>query len=554
MMRHLLLSLGALLLCGNALATSGFSAGSGSDPVASTLGTVSVDRWPGQPGWTGAVVTRAKSHPSDSSDHQQVIIGHNFKLEEGETQNSDLVLIGSQAEIRGTVNGDVVLVGSGATIQGTVNGDLVSVASKVNVEAGATINGDYVTFLSSGRKDDSVHVNGDQVQMDFLSPGMLQGFHHWFAHTVLLLRPMSLTSGISWFFCLASLASCLAVGFFLPRPVAETSQIIQERAPASVLAGIAVVPATAFLCFLLLLTVIGILAIPLVLGAVLVFSAIGNTALFQLIGKKIAPHLGRGNRAAGSGTPAGAAASSPPSPDHSAALPDPRRPDYAPLGWICVGAVVCWILYLIPVIGFLASTAVFLVGLGAFTIYLLERTRPRTVPATPLSAHQGGPVPGPLASPVIPPVGTAPAAPPVGALPVTPPAGHSPAASVTPAEMPAEFLPRLLANLIDIVLLYTVLNTVHLTRYTLILWALYRFGMYVWRSATLGEIILGLQVRRQDGGLLSNDTGTSALRALASLISLLPLGLGFIWILFDPQKQAWHDKISRSYLVRTPAR
>ncbi len=536
MKRRLFSGLGILLLCGNALATSGFSIESRSHSVPSTLGTVSVDRWNDQASWIGAVVTRAKSHRSDASNHQQVIIGHNYKLEEGEAQNSDLVLIGAQAEIAGNVNGDVVLVGSSATIRGTINGDFVSVASKVNLETGATINGDYVTFLSSGRKDESIHVSGDQMQMDFLSPGMLQGIHHWFAHTVLLLRPMSLTSGISWFFCLVSFASCIAVGFFLPRPVAETGQIIQERAPAAVLAGIAIVPAAAFLCFLLLLTLIGILAIPLVLGAVLVFSAIGNTALFQVIGKKMAPHLGRGSVEA-PGTQPVTTATPPPTPSGhlSAVQPDLQRPDYAPLVWICLGAIICWVLYTIPVIGFLASTAVFLLGLGAFTIYLVERTRPKGVPTTSPSAHQGEPQPGSLA------------------LPVAPPVGASPAASVTPAEIPAEFWPRLLANIIDIVLLYTVLNTVHLNRYTLILWALYRFGMYVWRSATLGEIILGLEVRRHDGGLLTRDTGTSALRALASLISFLPLGLGFIWILFDPQKQAWHDKISRSYVVRTPA-
>jgi uncharacterized RDD family membrane protein YckC len=65
----------------------------------------------------------------------------------------------------------------------------------------------------------------------------------------------------------------------------------------------------------------------------------------------------------------------------------------------------------------------------------------------------------------------------------------------------------------------------------------------------LGEIVLNLRVEKLDGGSLINDYGTAIVRALASLLSLLPLGLGFLWILFDPQRQTWHDKISGSVVV-----
>lgn len=39
-------------------------------------------------------------------------------------------------------------------------------------------------------------------------------------------------------------------------------------------------------------------------------------------------------------------------------------------------------------------------------------------------------------------------------------------------------------------------------------------------------------------------------RLLAMLLSLLPLGLGFLWALFDDDNLAWHDRLSGTYLRR----
>ena len=37
------------------------------------------------------------------------------------------------------------------------------------------------------------------------------------------------------------------------------------------------------------------------------------------------------------------------------------------------------------------------------------------------------------------------------------------------------------------------------------------------------------------------------IRALSSVLSLIPLGLGSIWILFNRDLAAWHDKVSETY-------
>jgi len=44
----------------------------------------------------------------------------------------------------------------------------------------------------------------------------------------------------------------------------------------------------------------------------------------------------------------------------------------------------------------------------------------------------------------------------------------------------------------------------------------------------------------------------AVVRALASLLSLAVIGLGFFWIAWDREKQAWHDKIAGTLVVRMP--
>jgi hypothetical protein len=374
------------------------------------------------------------------------------------------------------------------------------------------VNGDFVSLLSTIRGEHQATINGDRTNLDLLSPQALSGLGNWLSGTVLFLRPMSPGSVISWILALGGLVFCLAVAGTFPKLLTETGLILRQRAPASFLSGVAIVPATALFCFLLTLTVVGILAVPLVVAALLVFALIGEAAVFHLIGEIVAPKLG-------------------------------QKP-HAPYLWIIIGALICWILYCIPLIGFLAGSVVFLAGLGAFTIYVVDRSRrappPQSEAAVP-AAH--------LAQ------AAAPAAPTqtAGVSPALPGAADAGVPITPAAKLNREqslFWPRLGANLIDLVLLYAVLESVHLTRVLIPAWVLYRFGMYVWRSATLGEIVLNLQVQKLDGTTLAGDHSTALIRALSSLLSLLPIGLGFIWLLFDPERSTWHDKISATRVVQ----
>ncbi len=75
---------------------------------------------------------------------------------------------------------------------------------------------------------------------------------------------------------------------------------------------------------------------------------------------------------------------------------------------------------------------------------------------------------------------------------------------------------------------------------------------WVYRSATPGKMAISARIVDADTGQ-KPSTGQFIGRYFAYLVSLLPLGLGFIWVAFDARKQAWHDKLAGTVVVR-PAR
>ncbi len=80
----------------------------------------------------------------------------------------------------------------------------------------------------------------------------------------------------------------------------------------------------------------------------------------------------------------------------------------------------------------------------------------------------------------------------------------------------------------------------------------YAFCVGFWSRSgrTLGMQSWGLRLETADGRLPS--VGRATLRFAAALLSWLPLGLGFLWQLWDPEKLTWHDRISGTRTVHYP--
>ncbi|WP_434602961.1 RDD family protein [Pseudomonas sp. Z4-7] len=87
---------------------------------------------------------------------------------------------------------------------------------------------------------------------------------------------------------------------------------------------------------------------------------------------------------------------------------------------------------------------------------------------------------------------------------------------------------------------------------TVLLFVLFGFFAKFWthNGQTLGMQVWCIRVQNADGTAIS--LWQALLRFVVSIASLLLLGLGFIWALFDKRKRGWHDIYSDTQLVRIP--
>ena len=68
------------------------------------------------------------------------------------------------------------------------------------------------------------------------------------------------------------------------------------------------------------------------------------------------------------------------------------------------------------------------------------------------------------------------------------------------------------------------------------------------RGQTLGQMALGIRVLGLDTGG-SIGYGRAFLRWLVSIVSAIVLLLGYLWMLWDDEKQCWHDKAANDVVV-----
>jgi uncharacterized RDD family membrane protein YckC len=68
------------------------------------------------------------------------------------------------------------------------------------------------------------------------------------------------------------------------------------------------------------------------------------------------------------------------------------------------------------------------------------------------------------------------------------------------------------------------------------------------RGQTLGQMVLGIKVIGLDTGA-SIGYGRALLRWFVSLVSGIVILLGYLWMLWDKEKQCWHDKAANDVVV-----
>jgi len=75
-------------------------------------------------------------------------------------------------------------------------------------------------------------------------------------------------------------------------------------------------------------------------------------------------------------------------------------------------------------------------------------------------------------------------------------------------------------------------------------------GFWSRSGSTLGMLAWGLRVETADGKVPSITM--ASVRFIAAIVSWIPLGLGFLWQLWDKDQLTWHDRLSRTRLRHYP--
>lgn len=136
-----------------------------------------------------------------------------------------------------------------------------------------------------------------------------------------------------------------------------------------------------------------------------------------------------------------------------------------------------------------------------------------------------------------------------------PPAPAGPAVG-GPSGPRASFLRRLAAAIIDGIILGIVdfiLRKIFSVGVYYVLSLIVNWGYFTAmegsaRGATLGKMALGIRVLDfERGGRLSY--GRALARNVAKILSTIPIFLGYFWMLWDPEKRTWHDKIAGAVVV-----
>jgi uncharacterized RDD family membrane protein YckC len=120
----------------------------------------------------------------------------------------------------------------------------------------------------------------------------------------------------------------------------------------------------------------------------------------------------------------------------------------------------------------------------------------------------------------------------------------------------ADFVTRLIAWIIDAVIVGVPIFILAMIlpmflAYAIGLVAGVGYAVYFWTStgATLGKQVMGLKVVSSETGQLL-DTQGAIIRYVCYIISGLPLYLGYLWALWDPNHDTWHDKLAKTKVIK----
>ena len=454
----------------------------------------------------------------------------------GEVDDSVVSIMGS-TRVTGPVHDSAVAVMGSVYVNSEVQGDVVAVLGNVELGPEARVHGDIVVVGGELTRDPAATVDG-HVQtvlgtvwsnFDWLRP--------WIERCLMYGRPLAFAPGLGWAWGLAlgMLAFYLFIAFLFRDGVERCVRTLEVEPGRSVLTAVLTTLLTPLLFVLLLITILGIVVIPFLAIGIFCAAIFGKVVVLAFVGRRCTPML--------AGNPA----------------------VHTVVG-VLVGGLIVLVLYTIPIVGFLIQKLIELLGLGVVAYTLLVASKAGRTPRTPAADEpaggsgggvgertQGAGSPG-AGGPDVSGSGftsSGVGSPGVGGPDVSGPGVGGQDVSIGVSSPRAGFAIRMAALLIDVILIGVVSHQVHEgTNLDLLMLATYGAVMWKLKGATVGGIICGLHVVRLDGRPI--DWPTAIVRALGCFLSLVVVGLGFLWIAIDSDRQSWHDKIAGTIVVRAP--
>lgn len=469
-----------------------------------------------------------------------VTFGKRAELKANQTAEA-VVAIGGSAVAHGNVRDAVVAIGGDVTLDGAEVGDaVVAVLGNIKVLPGSVVHGELVAVGGKVEVAEGAKVEGEIQEVDFGAFGLpsLEWLKQWLVQCVFKLRPLALGPGLGWIWMVAGayFLFYLLVAVAFPRPVEVCLGEITRRPATTFLIGLLTKVLLPLIFVILAATGIGVVVIPFLVAALFFGALIGKVAFLEYLGQSLGRAFG-------------------------------MTPLIKPVVAFLIGSLILTLLYLVPILGLITLALTGLWGLGvaitaafgAFRRELPER------PATPPPASMTGqPWPTTAASMAAfaadaPPV-TAPeyGVPPAsggaeGGLPPTPmavPMSPSAAASEVLSFPRASFWERLGAAFLDVIIVSILGTLVGGPPQGFLVALAYFAGMWAWKGTTVGGVVLNLKVVRLDDRPVT--FAVALVRGLASVLSVIVLFLGFLWMIWDRDKQTWHDKIAGTVVIRLP--
>lgn len=461
-------------------------------------------------------------------------LGQEFVLKAG-TEVREAVVIFGDATIDGHVDQDVIVVlgkahlGSAAVVEG----NLVVIGGTATIASGAQVGRDLVVIASAYDAPAGFSPGGQHIVIGAnIFGGRLEALVPWITRGLLWGR--LIVPDLPWVWRIVGIVFLiyLVLNLIFHEPIRACVRTFDDRPLTAFAVGLLVMLLTGPVCVLLAVSVVGLAVVPFVVAALFIGGIIGKIAVARWIGMGIIRQ------------------------DSDESRPQSLRS-------FAIGFAVICFAYAIPVLGFITWTLMGVFGLGTAALTFISAYR-RENPAPP-------PRPAPLTPPSVPPPPPPTVSPPPVLAPqaqfadVPPPVADAPslAAAIPAAALRSDlasfphamFADRLAAFVLDVILVVITAQVLDLDRHNndsaaFLLLLVYHIGFWTWKHTTVGGIICQLRVVRIDGQPLT--FADALVRGLSAIFSLAVFGLGCLWILRDPERQAWHDKIAGTYVVKVP--